>query len=145
MRPWCVKCSGVVKMAKKMKINGRKLKDRGGDDLTVIFLARLQRVSQCKRERKIRMDMTPLPLIIHPLSPSFSVVYCYYKVYTAQGLIDTVRAASDQGGDVLVYHTRSQNKRYIMSINSLILPFITFPPLHSFGIQINMYVGVSYL
>lgn len=33
-----------VKMAKKMKINGRKLKDRvggGGDDLTVIFPARL--------------------------------------------------------------------------------------------------------
>lgn len=31
-----------VKMAKKMKINGRKLKDRG-DDLAVIFPARLLR------------------------------------------------------------------------------------------------------
>lgn len=42
MRPQCEKNGGVVKMAKKMKINGRKLKDRG-DDLAVIFPARLQR------------------------------------------------------------------------------------------------------
>lgn len=42
MRPQCEKNGGAgVKMAKKMKINGRKLKDRG-DDLAVIFPARLQ-------------------------------------------------------------------------------------------------------
>lgn len=61
MRPRCEKNGGRggggVKMAKKMKINGRKLKDRGGggggDDLTVIF-------PRSVTERKTCVEMTPL-------------------------------------------------------------------------------------
>lgn len=75
-----------VCVAKKMKINGRKLKDRArdGEDLAVIFPAPLQ------KEKLSRVEMTPL------FSPSFLPVYrriiYYYKVcakVAAAGLIDT--------------------------------------------------------
>lgn len=147
MRPWCVKCSGVVKMAKKMKINGRKLKDRGGDDLAVIFLARLQRVSQCTRKKNSRGYDAPSPsspVHYHRHFRWFTVIIKFTR--PGGWLIPCGRRAIREV--TCSFITPEAKTNGIMSINSLIHPFITFFLHHTFGKIIYVYctyVGVSYL
>lgn len=113
MRPQCEKNGGVVKMAKKMKINGRKLKDRG-DDLAVIFPARLQREKLAWRWRRFFLHLLHFwrfTVIIKFTRPRVDW-YCSGGVWLGRwrGRL-----------------SHQKPKPTLMSINSLILPFTFFP------------------
>lgn len=100
-----------------MKINGRKLKDRG-DDLAVIFPARLQWEKLAWRWRRFFLRL------LHFWR--FTVII----KFTRPG-VDWYCTSGMRLGRWRARLSHQKPKPTLMSINSLILPFTSPPPLHS--------------